>query len=352
MIDDSHKLIIAVYNDGSPDILHLDLSFLNLKFYDLKSKDFQDHVNSFHYYYPKSNEDLWNGIPGEINYKETMYYHIQHKSPGGYKPNLYALVPIDMSKPVEESVFKKVEDVIKIIFPTNFHLSNLIYYEQEDEKFKESLMTLHESGSNWFIKPSFSRPSDFKVTLQASEIGQVNNFLREAYIFIDSTKDFQLAIESYSDAFSQRSPKMAYVCLCIAMEALVNSEDGEITYKICRTAGVINANSKEEGEIIFQNTKNFYKLRSRILHGSLTNYDFFSDYYVGLRSLVSRTLIEAISLKIQNKDSLNRFVYENGFGDKFKMSASTNSADLNKRTVEILLHKVANYKDVKREKSK
>lgn len=333
-----HDLIIGVFDGGSHEVLLLDLAFLNLKFYKIDSEEFIQWVNSIHYYYPISA-----GSTELKDFTSTMFHHLQHDQPGGFHPYLYALVPLNIADPLPKEIFFKVDDILSIMFPSDFQLTNLVFYDaQENGKYAESYMNSWDFESHWYLKDRQGSLDELRIKIDGTQIEATNLFLKKIYDFISKDNDFEIAIDSYAESFTQRSAKMAYINLCIALEALVKSEEGEITFKICRTAAVINADDKTQGQDIFFNTKQFYALRSRIVHGDKIN--LLPEYLFNLRALLSRTLIEIITLDIPDRETLYQLVNENGYGDKNRFASKYVKENFNKPVADLAKVKVTKYK--------
>jgi hypothetical protein len=141
-------LLIAVFDGGSDDVIRLDFSFLNLKFYKVDSKEFIRLVDSFNFYFPISNDSTTLS-----DFSSTFYHHLQYDQPGGFHPNLYALVPIDFEKGTDSETIFKVRLVLLIMFPSDFQLSSLVFYDKEvNGKYHESFMNNWSFVSHWFLK--------------------------------------------------------------------------------------------------------------------------------------------------------------------------------------------------------
>jgi hypothetical protein len=331
-------LIIGIFDGGTDSVQSIDLSFLNLKFHKLDSDAFHQFVESFCYVYSTASASS-----EQPKFESTFFYHLLHDQPGGYHPNLYALVPIDFKEPVPEQIFHDIKAGLAIMFPSDFQLTNLIeYHKEENGRYSEQYMTNWSFVSRWHLKGETAF-DELLIEINEDKISEANAFLRKAVTFLSKHNEFEIAVSSYLEAGSQKSIKMAYINYCIALESLVNTSEGEITYKICRTGAVVNADSKAEGEIIFFNMKQFYRLRSAIVHGNRAKVQ--PDYFFGLQALVSRTLIELISLEIKERKALAKFVDENGYGDKVNLKANYTKEVFNATTTSLVVTKVAKYKE-------
>jgi hypothetical protein len=334
---------VALFDQASDDILLLDFSFINLKFYKVGSPEFIELVDSFYKYI----DIAFTGADGlqhisKADYESTIFYSQQYTRSSGYRPNLFALVPIDMNHVVEEETYHLVEKVLLIMFPSDVKLTHLIRFgkRQGELKFTEEATYLWDVNSRWYLAEN-RNPDEFLLRCAEEEIEAANRFVVKAYRFLKDTHDFQLAIESYIECFHQRALKMAYVNLCMALESIVKAES-EITHRICRTCAVINADNKEQGHQIYFNVKQFYTLRSKIVHGD--NSANLHKYFFNLTALASRTLIELITFRASNRKVLERMVLESGFGDKRHFSNDYQKEDFNRRVSDLAIAPVPKYK--------
>lgn len=330
------SLIVGIFNHGIEQVLNLDFSFLNLKFYEVNSPEFKKLVNEFNYSFPIT---VGNNISVQPDFPSTIYYHLQNERVGGFHPNLYALVPIDFTSIVTRDTFFDIETILLLLFPSDFQLDSLIHYEKEsNDKYSESYTTHHDITSYSYLTTT---KHEIFPCIKDHKILEINDALKLVYGFIKNSSNFEIAISSYVEAFKQKSAKMAYICYCIALEALVESNDGEVTYKICRTTAVINADNVTDGEVIFHNTKQFYNLRSRIIHGG--SISFLTEYFFPLQALLSRTLLEIISLQIQDQKQLSKFVHQSGFGIKIS-SQNYKKLILNEDVEQLLIKPISKFK--------
>lgn len=324
-------LLIAVFDGGTDGVLRLNFSFLNLKFYKVDSKEFIQFVDSFNDYFPGS------------DFSSTFYYQLLYDQPGGFHPNLYAIAPIDFAKGTDSETIFKIRSVLLIMFPSDFQLSSLVFYDKAASgKYHQSFMNSWRFVSHWFLKGENCPLDEFLIKVDRRKTRSVNSFAKYLFNFLSDRNDFEIAVESYLEAFSQESAKMAYINYCIALESLVKSTEGEITYRICRTAAVVNADSNVDGDTIFFNMKQFYALRSRIVHGDRTNQ--LREYFFKLQALVSRTLIEIATLNVPDREVLFKYVNENGYGDKKRFATRYRKQIINEQVIQLVVDRVSKYK--------
>jgi len=126
---------------------------------------------------------------------------------------------------------------------------------------------------------------------------------------IDQLKYVQVAFDAYINSFLNMPAHMSFVSLCMALETVV-SEKSELIYRIKRTVALICGDNEYHGNIIYDNIKLIYGLRSSIVHGDQIKYQLVYDYLPYLRSLVSRLVIELIHLNIKTpKELQEKFLF-------------------------------------------
>jgi len=142
----------------------------------------------------------------------------------------------------------------------------------------------------------------------------------EAQVFIDEhrlpfTDSFiQLAFESFDLSYEIPEPGLAFLSLMIAMEALFSPKDNysEITHRISRNTAVLLGKDQEDGAKVFEDMKDLYKKRSKIVHqgkrAAVTRQDVLK-----LRQYVRETIKEAIKSGM-SKDALLDTLNSCGFG--------------------------------------
>lgn len=113
---------------------------------------------------------------------------------------------------------------------------------------------------------------------------------------------------------------MSYLDLCISLESIVNG-NSELLYKIRRNVAILCGKSEADSWTLFKNIDKIYKLRSQIVHGEDYKIELIEKYLPYLINLVSRLIIEIISLNVKEKNTLNDKMTSIGFGDKIKISS-------------------------------
>jgi hypothetical protein len=324
---------VAVFDNATENILHLDLAFMNLKIYKCPSDEFRSYIYSF----SRDSEQAM------MNYRDYEQW-TKDNNENDYRPNLYAFVPADKSMPVAAEVFLNLEEVLLIMFPSDFRLLLLAYYDADIPDYPEKpLYNFGFSGTYHTVLQSVylgKAGGAVKLDFDLSNLGKINRFIWIAYTQIGGISYLKFSAHAYGNSFKTSQMDMAYVYLCIGLESLTSAQS-EITYKISRAVSVINADTKGEGETIYFNMKQFYSLRSAIVHGK--SYKRLNEYFFKLQALVSRTIIELITLKIADVNTLDKLLTENGFGSKATLSQGYLKETFNEKTIMLIKEKVDKY---------
>ena len=325
------QLVIAVFDSCSSDILRLDLSWLNLKIFELEDPEFKKLIASISF---KNDHHDW-ALDNFGEFEKML------SDESGDHPYLYAFVPVDFSSPVSKKTFRQIEELLLVMFPSDFQLRNLLsYHEEEKGKFTISHWSPRDAYSQWWIKGENGGLEDFLLSFDKAETERVNKFFRLAWERLEKLSYLQLGIRSYVNSFSQQFDEMKFIGICITLESLTNSTT-EVTHRIGRTCAVVNADSPEDGNTIYFNTNQFYSLRSAIVHGN--NHKNLSKYFFNLQALVSRTLIELITLNVPDREKLSELVNESGYGSKSTWIGDYVKEDFNKEVSKLISVKVEKY---------
>jgi hypothetical protein len=228
------------------------------------------------------------------------------------------------------------------MFPSDFQLRSLISFNEEDaDKFTISHWSDNDPYSQWWIKGNEAGLEDFLLRFSEAETKNVNDFFQMAWRNLRRLSYLQLAVRTYINSFKLKFLDMKIVSLCITLESLTNART-EITFQLARACAVINSESTDEGKTIFHNAKQFYSLRSAIVHGD--KHHRLSEYFFNLQALVSRTLVELVALNISDRDRLMALVNQSGYGDKNKWVKSYEKIFSNKKVLDLSLEKVDHYR--------
>jgi hypothetical protein len=78
-----------------------------------------------------------------------------------------------------------------------------------------------------------------------------------------------IALNRFTDSYERLKPEDKIIDCMVGLEALYLEKEGlgEFGYKLAHRAAVLLADSKKERQQLFTQTKESYKLRSKIVHG-------------------------------------------------------------------------------------
>ena len=116
------------------------------------------------------------------------------------------------------------------------------------------------------------------------------------------------------------------------MESIINGSE-ELNYRLKRGVAILCGDNEFSSEIIYDNLKIIYSLRSKIIHGEKYKTEKVKNYLPHLKALVSRTIIELIIHDISNTNELNKIITKIGFGERYKISNDWKKYDFNINTI-------------------
>jgi len=301
----NNYLHIGLFTDCSDEVSKLDLSWQNLKICKVSDNSFKNMIMM-----------LSDDATKDEDY-ELIEKLIEAESKQGQ--SMFAFVPINRDIVVTEEIYRMMEKILLIMFPSDFSLKYLFSFRlTEGNKYCLSYHTTFDRSPLWWVAPPDSDIVQYPLRFDVESVDRINNYIKVCWDRLSKIEYLSFATISYMNSFSQRNPQMRYVNLCIALEALTDGM-GELTHRISRSCAVINAESRSQGMTIFENVKLFYDIRSKIVHGEKIKMDL-SKIFLPLYALVSRTLLELIALNIPTRTELNIIVAQFGFGDKAQLT--------------------------------
>ncbi len=78
--------------------------------------------------------------------------------------------------------------------------------------------------------------------------------------------DFEQIVQMYLDSFMMENAETAFVVLCVILEKLFGSPDGELTYRISRETALFLSSDRNEMRDIYSQVKKLYNCRSKYVH--------------------------------------------------------------------------------------
>jgi hypothetical protein len=327
------KLVIQIGGDvlfycgayhGLPEkITDLDFSFLNIDFIKLGSLEFYNRMKSI-------SGDDWNHLTN------SAFNRLLRENP--MKP-IFIAFPKDINQGLSTSILYNFEIFFQIMFPSHFKLSLTVGFNEAEKLnlFRECYSMDRSNAINQQFT-LWQKTLDFDLG-QSKIIIDTLKLMFNRYAGLK--KEYELLFECYQNSFYQWSLDMAIINLTMSLESLIKTET-EINHQIARTVAILNSNNKEEGNVIYSNVKKLYGLRSKIVHGDKPKSDF-KHYYIALKAIVSRTIIEIIIFNLK-KEKLRELIIQSGFGSRNTFTENYTPSIVNNETITLLKEKLKNLK--------
>lgn len=154
--------------------------------------------------------------------------------------------------------------------------------------------------------------NDYELT--DSEIIDLQTFIKVTKLPFQHPY-LNLALKNYDISYHYANDyDLSFLFLMISLEALFNRGPNQIAYTISRNTAVLLGEDEDHSESIFQETKNLYKKRNKIVHGNQSNIITIEEL-AKLRQLVRESIKEIHNIKI-GKDKLFKLLNSCGFGDR------------------------------------
>lgn len=312
---------ISVYGGVNSDFTKLDLSKFNVRFLQVNNSEFEEYLQK------TSPEES-----GVKSRNQTYFDNLKkeiHKGSG-----LWALVPIDINVPVDESIFYKIFESLLCMFPSAFRLISILNCQVIDSQY---LSWIALTG----LDHRFDRHStDNYLELDPQELDLIQRQLLADLTNSGTPKYLETMILSYVLSFSHNQyPHFSFLGLCICLESLVKSST-EISYQIRRACGVLLGEDIASGQVVFDNVKKIYNLRSKIAHGDDYKYEKVNEYLPYLRALASQIIQDLKVHRITKHENINAKITHLGFGQKDQMSIHGSKLWQLEKTREILFQKL------------
>ncbi len=250
----------GIFNYASDELLQLDFTWLNIRILKLQSTGFKELINSI-------------STKQSANDNHLLFHDMLS---GGFEANpcLFAFIPIDFNTQIEEDTFYLIEKILLIMFPSNFKFEHIVIFKESAKGKYDWSSTDTFKGSSLADVELAPRTTDkYLLKFDLSHLNSINKFIRLAAQRLSKLDYINFAGTTYITSFSQESPEMRYVNLCMVLESLTSSTT-ELTHQIRRACAVLNADSKEQGMVIFNNVREFYGIRSKIVHGAKVGRSF------------------------------------------------------------------------------
>lgn len=295
------EIAIPILYGSLSDLTLINLEFINAKIYKVNKGKFKEKLSSiiqpkFFEYDLKIFLDI-----SELNVLTTNGV------------NLYAILPIDLSKPFEEEHTDHFYSLLLALYPSDLVIIKTINLQLYANSYRVSSYSRNKfncTGEDYyqnFLSLSY-------------EIGFVNQFLKTHFKNSFSIKYIKYMLSLYTNSFFEQNPIFQYLSLMICLEVVVVKGES-ILYRLKRNVAIICGDSMENCKKIASNIDQLYNLRSAIVHGEIEpSYKNFKDYHLYLKKLVSKLIRELIIHDIKELDELNTKLTELGYSQNNLLS--------------------------------
>ncbi len=165
-------------------------------------------------------------------------------------------------------------------------------------------------------KYTISHSSD-KYTLSDKEIIELNKLIK-TYEIPFKKYYLQLALDNLVSSKTTNLKELKFLLLMIGFESLFNKGHQQITHTIARHTALLMGNTKKESNTLYDEIKEFYNIRSKIVHGSyktVAKRAIKKEDIIKLRNLLRACIKKIYKLDLEKKE-LFRYLNERGFNDR------------------------------------
>ncbi len=150
----------------------------------------------------------------------------------------------------------------------------------------------------------------------------LQNFV-ELFQNMKKNEYLMLINEIYDSNLYTSNFRMLFINFTTCLEILLVAGKSEIVYKIARGIAVLLSTSKEEGNQFFEQMKDLYDMRSKLIHeGKYDDKKFIKKYkiepIIALKNITNKAVRKAIKLNM-NKKELILLINESGYGELEKI---------------------------------
>lgn len=287
------QLAFTVVDNCSDDFRFLDLSYLNLKIYKLEGEEFKSFLSEI------LSTDFYSS-----NYETFQELYSNQSGSHMYR---YVLVPINLNSPVDNAAFRLIELAILVMFPCDFRIINIFYfdYDELENGTRAYHLTYWEAFRNetwgWWHK----NHDDGLLQFDILQIEEINSFLKLSYSTLSSNNEIAISFDCYRSTLEQHSVSMCFINLFMALESLLDRGE-DISKRLRKMVSGLIGHSAKERKIISNSITYLYEIRSSIVHGG--KYIGTIEDIFHLRAIVSRTLVELIASKTMDRESIKNHV--------------------------------------------
>lgn len=143
------------------------------------------------------------------------------------------------------------------------------------------------------------------------EMQELERFVRDTRIPF-TEPSLQLALELLELSYDIDDLRLSFLALMVGLETLLNPSSQEITHRVSRNAAVLLWESKEGSKKVFDNIKELYDKRSRIVHSGKSG-DLTRDDLLELRHYLRESIKKMHSIN-KGRDVILDLLNCQGYG--------------------------------------
>ena len=304
---ENRELYIPILSGSAFNLELFDFSFKGIKIIDVQSAGFEQYI-----------EKNANNVSG---YKVETYLDLITKNIDSSFEKKYAIVKENPTVDYNYGDIYNVWKLLLIIFPSDLQIEHIIHL------FYEKGQVYTSSLSSWDRYRTGDYPGDFLISLE-EDVPEINEFSKLVFDKLNLQNYIGISIENYTGSYRASHFHYQYLALCIALECLIPGNQ-ELSYRLKRNVALLCGKEISNCDILFDNLKIIYDLRSSIVHGDDFKMEKVVKFLPVLKSIVSRTLIELLIHNIKDNKTLNNIITKLAFGDRNKISGNWKYYKLN-----------------------
>lgn len=240
-----------------------------------------------------------------LSHNEDRIYFVRNSIL--YTPNLNSFDRSAEEKAVHDFHYRLAEDYLI----RTFRLMRL--FKEGDIRMPFEYYYREENGRRQSEGKLFRYRNTSHELYQVSslEVQELEKFVRDTKIpFLEPS--LQLALEHLELSYDIDDLRLSFLTLMVGLETLLNPSSQEVTYRVSRNAAVLLGMNKEDSKRIFDNIKELYDKRSKIVHSGKSG-DLTRDHLLKLRHYLRESIKKMCGIN-KAKDVILDLLNCQGFG--------------------------------------
>lgn len=299
------EIKIHVFYGSLSDLTKIDLRFINAQIQVFKGRKFK---STFKRIFPKDSF--------ERNYKLLTDESISLNLILDEEVKLYAIVPLDISKPFNNEHIEHLYSLLLAYSPSDLSIVKTITLI-----LKNSSAQVRFSSHNKFISSGDDYYDNF-LHINSVEYKFLNRYLSTYFHKSLELNYVRYILSVYTNSFFELNPIYQFISLMICLEVIVDGKE-QLTYKLKRNIAILCGETIEHCRNIYTNIDQLYKLRCAIVHGEIKpSYTNFQEYHKYLKMITARLIRELIIHNIPTVADLNIRLTEIGYSQNKLLSSN------------------------------